>query len=651
MKKVYAIAAVSLIAFIVLAACLSVIAITRGDAFLGNKESITLDQSKYILFLDGEKTASPVVSTDKKHKDYILKSSNPTIFSVGEDGVIIGLKEGIAQLFATSRDAKATATVIVYTSASSSLIPYEEDGKMLVVFVTEYGGAPSQRVFPGELAQDPGTPTGVPDQVVAGWYTDEERTQKFDFSTPITSDITLYAKWTAGDNPTFSFKTLANGTHTIEKLKYPLVAFDTLRLPSEDDRGTPVAAINSKAFQDYTHVETVIIPKEIEVIKDFAFAGCTNLKTVVFEEGSKLKTIEEEAFWKCSSLESITLPSGLTSLGEGAFNECGKLTSINLPDGVTVLSREVFAKSGLTSIDIKNITTIKAMAFKDAASLSTVSNPDKIIKMETSVFTGTEWLSDAYSANNNIAYLGTVLVSYNSPTINTRFVEIIIREDTTLIADHALVNLPNCVIRINTATPPARGNSATDSVADTVNIVVPEQYIDNYKKNSWSICANHNQIYYSLIVPVGSGEVEFLVREYNGITSAVLHKYTGGNTSLNITDIMSNKLGNEAYLERIRRDTFNRTNAWILQSIILPLRLGIIESYAFNACSSLKSIKFEGDCDTGENASYIELESSTCFHDLRDDYKIYLPETLFESYIDLSFWSKYYENNRLESYS
>jgi len=30
---------------------------------------------------------------------------------------------------------------------------------------------------------------------IAGWYTDAALTQAFDFSTPITVDITLYAKW------------------------------------------------------------------------------------------------------------------------------------------------------------------------------------------------------------------------------------------------------------------------------------------------------------------------------------------------------------------------------------------------------------------------------------------------------------------------
>ena len=29
-----------------------------------------------------------------------------------------------------------------------------------------------------------------------GWYTDKECTRSYDFSTPVTSDVTLYAKWT-----------------------------------------------------------------------------------------------------------------------------------------------------------------------------------------------------------------------------------------------------------------------------------------------------------------------------------------------------------------------------------------------------------------------------------------------------------------------
>ena len=52
----------------------------------------------------------------------------------------------------------------------------------------------SQEVEKGNTAYEPKDPTRKCYQFV-GWYTDSSLTNKFDFSTPITKDMTLYAKW------------------------------------------------------------------------------------------------------------------------------------------------------------------------------------------------------------------------------------------------------------------------------------------------------------------------------------------------------------------------------------------------------------------------------------------------------------------------
>lgn len=64
-----------------------------------------------------------------------------------------------------------------------------------VSFVTEYGKAPtSQNVKYNETADDPGKLTEE-GYTFVGWYADDTYSKKFDFSTPITGDTKVYAKW------------------------------------------------------------------------------------------------------------------------------------------------------------------------------------------------------------------------------------------------------------------------------------------------------------------------------------------------------------------------------------------------------------------------------------------------------------------------
>lgn len=64
-----------------------------------------------------------------------------------------------------------------------------------VRFITEHGDAPtSQNVPYNETADDPGKLTAE-GYTFIGWYADDNHTTKFDFSTPITGDTKVYAKW------------------------------------------------------------------------------------------------------------------------------------------------------------------------------------------------------------------------------------------------------------------------------------------------------------------------------------------------------------------------------------------------------------------------------------------------------------------------
>ncbi len=60
------------------------------------------------------------------------------------------------------------------------------------------------------------------------------------------------------------------------------------------------------------------------------FSSCRGLTEVDLSNCTSLKSIGSSAFFNCSGLTSITLPSSLTSIGSSAFIGCSGLTTIRI---------------------------------------------------------------------------------------------------------------------------------------------------------------------------------------------------------------------------------------------------------------------------------------------------------------------------------
>ena len=101
-----------------------------------------------------------------------------------------------------------------------------------VSFITEHGKTPtSQNVKYNGTATNPGTLTEE-GYTFDGWYADENRTIEFDFTKPITSNTTVYAKWTANDYEV-SFVTEHGDPPTSQNVKYNGTAKDPGKLTEE----------------------------------------------------------------------------------------------------------------------------------------------------------------------------------------------------------------------------------------------------------------------------------------------------------------------------------------------------------------------------------------------------------------------------------
>lgn len=77
-----------------------------------------------------------------------------------------------------------------------------------------------------------------------------------------------------------------------------------------------VTSIGKYAFMDCP-IGSVTIPSHIKTIKNMAFAGCYELKTLMISKG--VEEIQDSAFLACDSLRNVQLPSSVKSLGFCSF--------------------------------------------------------------------------------------------------------------------------------------------------------------------------------------------------------------------------------------------------------------------------------------------------------------------------------------------
>lgn len=145
-----------------------------------------------------------------------------------------------------------------------------------------------------------------------------------------------------------------------------------------------LTSIGEGAFSYCVSLELIDLPDSLVSIGERTFEVCENLKWIDLPD--ELKRIEYYAFSECRALASIQLPEGLLSIGEGAFRNCG-LNMIHLPEGLETIGKNAFEVDHMQSLTIpSSVTSIPYPIADDCRGLTSVVLPKELTEIAKDAF-------------------------------------------------------------------------------------------------------------------------------------------------------------------------------------------------------------------------------------------------------------------------
>jgi hypothetical protein len=173
----------------------------------------------------------------------------------------------------------------------------------------------------------------------------------------------------------------------------------------------------------------------LKSIPSRCFGNCTSLTSVTIPDG--VTTIDSYAFYYCSSLAKINFPESINTINQSAFNSCTSLDNVDLK-GVKTINQEAFSGcSSLTNLTLSdNLKTVYGSAFRYCDNLKQVVIPDSVKTIEENAFgygnyssTNQNYLvedfviygtvgseAETYATNNDITFVDVATGKVPTPT-------------------------------------------------------------------------------------------------------------------------------------------------------------------------------------------------------------------------------------------
>ena len=356
-----------------------------------------------------------------------------------------------------------------------------------------------------------------------------------------------------------------------------------------------VTSIGNSAFGGCTGLTSVTIPNSVTSIGDLAFGECNGLTSVTINSnaitsknytnvtnfsrifgsqvkeytlGNNVQKIGEYAFYKCTSMSSITIPQSITSIASNAFGLC-IISTINYTGsidnwcskkwGPTSISSTYQLKIGGSLIKFleipSSVTNIAASAFQGCNSLVSITIPNSVNSIGNGAFANCPSLTSV-AIPNSVKSIGGDAFN-NSVALKTVYI--------TDLSGWCKINF---------------GNSNSNPLR-----YAPKLYLNNV-------------LVEELVIPNDVTSIgNLLFSNWKGLKSLVIHRNISniennsflGCSNLTSVTIESNAITSKNYTEssNIANIFGSQVKDYILGNSILK-----IGEYAFYGCSSWETVTF-----------------------------------------------------------
>jgi len=166
--------------------------------------------------------------------------------------------------------------------------------------------------------------------------------------------------------------------------------------------GCPVTSIGDSAFYKNTSITSITIPDSITSIGDLAFYGCDSLTGNTYgnalylgNESNKFLVLLKT---KNTSMISLSIHPDTKIIADYAFMNCNLLISMTIPEGVTSIGCGAFINcKALTRVTIpEGITSIRMGTFNSCQSLTSITIPDSVTSIAETSFFGCTSLTNVF---------------------------------------------------------------------------------------------------------------------------------------------------------------------------------------------------------------------------------------------------------------